>query len=538
MTRRTRALIAVALLGVFAAVVQGILVRREPLPQVDRTVDQNVLLITIDTLRADAMAMYGGRAATPNLERLAAGGVRYSFAHAHAVLTLPSHATILTGLYPYEHGVRDNHSGFSLSGKTTTVAERLKGAGFATGAFVSAFPLDRRFGLDAGFDRYDDETGAAVAPVEFLAPERDGRRTVELARTWLAQQRSRWFAWVHIFEPHAPYAAPERLQQIYGPTIQGLYAAEVTHADSLLGPLLTDVAGAGRPTLVIVTSDHGEGLGEHDELTHGLFAYETTLRVPLIVAQLSGQQLPAAAPPATPAVSHEPARLVDLVPTIIDALALPPIEGAQGRSLLRRGNGPSASYFESMGTMLTRGWAPLTGVIQDRMKLVDLPLPELYDLGGDPGETKNLYAGSPDARDRLHALLRSFGARLPESAGAEDPDVAARLRSLGYVGGSMPRKARYTVEDDPKRLTHLDRDMDRARWLHDTGQPAQSIALYRSIVERRPTMEPAWRFMAFVQWDSGDRAGAIATLEEAIRRRIATADTVQQLEGYLARLEG
>jgi arylsulfatase A-like enzyme len=533
MTLRGRALALLVVVGLAAAVILAVIPWRDPLPAVDRTRDQNVLLITIDTLRADTMAMYGGPAATPNLERLAADGIRYTFAHAHAVLTLPSHASILTGLNPYEHRVRDNHSGFRLPGETTTAAELLKGAGFATGAFVSAFPLDRRFGLDAGFDRYDDETGKALAPVDFLAPERDGRETVRAARAWIAQQRTRWFAWVHLFEPHAPYRAPERFQQIYGQTPRGTYAAEVAFSDSILGPLLSDAAVTERPTLVIATSDHGEALGEHDEATHGLFAYEATLRVPLIVAQLRRNRVPPEARARRPTVNHEPARHADLLPTVLDSLDMPIPAHLHGRSLLRRGSGQTSTYFESMGTMLTRGWAPLSGVIHDRMKLIDLPLPELYDLTADPDETTNLYARKPDTREPLHALLRSFGARPPESTGVEDPDVLSRLRSLGYVGGSVARKARYTEEDDPKRLTQLDRDMDRARWLRDNHQPQESIALYRSIIERRPTMEPAWRFLAFIQWESGDRAGAIATLEETIRRGIATGDTVRQLEEYL-----
>ena len=176
---------------------------------------QNVLLITIDTLRADAMSSYGGPAATPALDRLAAGGVRFTFAHAHAVLTLPSHTSIFTGLYPYQHGVREN-SGYRVAPGARTIATLLKGAGYATGAFVGAFPVHSRFGLNQGFDVYDDRFGETRAPTEFVMPERPATAVVPLARDWIAKHRgSPWFVWVHVFDPHAPYLPPPPFDQQY-----------------------------------------------------------------------------------------------------------------------------------------------------------------------------------------------------------------------------------------------------------------------------------------------------------------------------------
>ena len=284
-----------------------------------RTADQNVLLITIDTLRADALSSYGGLAATatPNLDRLARAGVRFEHAHAHAVVTLPSHASIMSGVYPFEHGIRDN-TGYRLAAETQTIASALNAAGLATGAFIGAFPLDSRFGLDAGFDAYDDRLGGSAESTDFRIAERPAEAVVASALGWLQARQGPWFAWVHVFDPHAVYAPPPPFDRQYPGSS---YHGEVAYTDRVLGPLLDAARDlSDRPTLVIVTSDHGEGLGDHGELTHGVFAYESTLRVPLIVAQLS----PALAVPEVPVVSIVPARHVDIFPTVLDALGLPP----------------------------------------------------------------------------------------------------------------------------------------------------------------------------------------------------------------------
>jgi arylsulfatase A-like enzyme len=519
-------LLAVLLVILIGAATWTALQRREPIPRVERSPDQNVLLITIDTLRADAMEMYGGRAQTPNLARLAEAGVRYAFAHAHAVYTLPSHSTILTGEYPFTHGARAN-GGFRLRPESVTLAERLKPLGFASGAFVAAFPVDRRFGLAQGFDEYDDRFGQGTGPVDFLVPQRDGAAVVGAAREWLRAQTSRWFVWVHLYEPHGPYTPPGQFASVYK---HRPYDGEVAAADHFLGPLLEDVRNADRPTLVIVTGDHGEGLGDHGEVTHGLLAYETTLHVPLIVAQTGRTRRGHGVE-----VSNDPARHVDIVPTVLDALDQAMPGTLPGRSLLDRSRRASRdSYFEAMTGMLTRGAAPLSGVIVGREKLIDLPIPELYDLAADPREQTNLYARLPDRRRALEARLRSFGAAPPTGVMPEDPEVTARLRALGYVSSSVPRKAQYTEEDDPKRLVEIDADIFRSIWHFENRRFVESIALYRSIIERRPEIESVWRHMAFVQWESGDRAGAITTLQQAVQRGIATDETVQQLEEYLA----
>jgi arylsulfatase A-like enzyme len=522
----TRRAVLLLLVGVAAASV-WLLLRRTDLPPILRTRQQNILVITIDTLRADALRMSRGPAATPNLERLAAAGARYSFAHAHAVYTLPSHATILTGEYPFVHGVRAN-SGFRLPSRSITLAERLRDVGFSTGAFVAAFPVHSQFGLSQGFDVYDDRLGDGTGPPDFLVPERSGDAVVAAARAWIAKQRSRWFAWVHLYEPHGPYTPPEPFARMYR---RGPYFGEVAAADDFLGPLLDDLRLAPRRTLVIVTSDHGEGLGDHGEITHGLFAYETTLRVPLIVAQLGGGTRDPG--DQRPLVIDTPARHIDLVPTVLHALKRPVPDELPGRSLLEWRRSARDSYFEAMTGMLTRATAPLSGVIADREKLIDLPLPELYDLQLDPAEKHNVFGTRQERQRVLEARLRSFGAQPPDSLMEESPEVAARLRALGYVSSSVPRQSQFTEADDPKRAVEIDADMFRAVWFFEQRQHAEAIAVYRSIVDRRPQIESAWRHMAFVQWQSGDRRGAIASLEEAIRRGVATDETRRQLAEYL-----
>src|SRR5262245_49981484 len=265
---------AVAATVVLLAAIVAIVAYRRPRPsQADlRSIaNQNVLLITIDTLRADTLGSYGGRAATPTLDRLAAEGVRFDFAHAHAVVTLPSHASILTGLYPFQHGIRDN-SGYRLGANARTAATLLKRAGYATAAFVGAFPVHSRFGLNQGFDAYDDRFGETRAPTEFVMPERAASEVVPLAQAWIAGRRESggqpWFVWMHLFDPHAPYSPP--------PPFDGQYAGhpydgEVAATDAALAPLLDQVRALATPTLVVVTGDHGESLGDHGEETHGLF---------------------------------------------------------------------------------------------------------------------------------------------------------------------------------------------------------------------------------------------------------------------------
>ncbi len=501
---------------------------RSGAPAIVRTADQNVLLITIDTLRADTLGCYGGPAATPALDRLAGVGTRYTFAHGHAPLTLVSHASILSGLYPFQHGIHDN-SGFRFPASLPTLATMLKAQGVATGAFVGAFPLHSQFGLNVGFDLYDDNFEERALPSDFTISERPATAVVAAARSWIDRQSGRWFAWVHVFDPHAPYQPPEPFASQYS---ANPYAGEVAATDAALAPLLDALrARTDRPTLVVVTADHGEALGDHGEQTHGVFAYEATLRVPLLIAQIGGGR-----PEPRGAVSDELVRHVDLVPTVLDALGGPGDRTLPGRSLLGPAPPPAAttSYFEARAASLNRGWAPLTGVIVGREKFVDLPLPELYDLTADPGEKQNLVDGRPDRRRLLAASLRQLGAGTTAARRQEDAATTERLKSLGYVsGGTAPHSGPYADTDDPKRLIGLDQAIHEAIDFFQRGRPERAEALYRGVIAKRPDMGIAYEQLAFVYWETGRRPQAIATLEQAVERGISDSTIDTKLGMYL-----
>jgi arylsulfatase A-like enzyme/Flp pilus assembly protein TadD len=508
--------------------------------------EQNVLLVTVDTLRADALGCDGGPARTPNIDALARSGVRFTFAHAHAVVTLPSHASILTGTYPFQHGIRDN-SGYRLAQGAETIATRLKAAGFSTAAFVGAFPLDARFGLTAGFDTYDGRFDTVATGGQFVIPERPASVVVARASSWIAQQQGRWFAWVHVYEPHAPYRPPPPFDAEYA---SQPYYGEVAAVDRALGPLFATARSSTRPTLVVLTGDHGEALGDHGEATHGLFAYESTLRVPLIVATIgaggaggsggpggAGGSGGAGGAGGAGGVSDAAVRHVDIVPTILDVVGLPPAANLPGHSLRtdadRRSAGERPSYFEAMSGMLDYGAAPLDGVLSDREKYIDLPLAELYDLARDAGERNNLVEQSAERRRALDARLAAFAAPPPGAPGREDAEAASRLRSLGYISGSAAPKARYTEADDPKKLVDVDRDMHEAVVLGESGRFKESVDIYRRVLARRPGELAAARHLAFDLWRSGDPAGAIAALEAVEKNGRADTGLRVQLGAYL-----
>ncbi|HXT68320.1 MAG TPA: sulfatase-like hydrolase/transferase [Vicinamibacterales bacterium] len=491
--------------------------------------DQNVLLITIDTLRADALGSYGGRASTPNLDRLAAQGVRFTFAHAHSVVTLPSHTTILTGRLPFEHGVRDN-SGYRVKDGTATLATRLKTAGFATGAFVAGFPLTKQFGLTPGFDVYDDEIPETRPVGEIAVPERQANAVVSRAKTWIDSQQGRFFAWVHVFDPHSPYKAPDEYLSRYP---DRPYDAEVSWTDAALAPLLDRVAALRRPTLVIVTADHGESLGEHGELTHGMFAYEPTLRVPLIMTTLGGTSK---GRPASGTIDT-PARHIDIAPTVIEAAGLPVdpvLPGASLRLLVTGATSDRPSYFEALTYNIVRGWAPLTGVVSAREKYINLPIPELYDLAGDPKEERNLAPASAARVSTLAGLLDGFHASAPARPGRESAGTTAALRSLSYITGSAPAKAKYTEADDPKRLVAIDRDLQRANDLYGAGKIDETTALLRQVIATRKDTTDAYVALAHLFWESGRPKEAVATLEQALTAGAPGHEVRLRLGIYLA----
>jgi arylsulfatase A-like enzyme/lipoprotein NlpI len=487
-----------------------------------RRVAPDVILITIDTLRADSLGFAGNtRVKTPYLDSLAARGVVFTNAHAHNVVTLPSHTNILTGLYPYQHGMRDN-AGFVLDAKHATLGAMMKSAGYATGAFVSAFPLDSRFGLNAGFDVYDDQYREASNPLDFVVQERPAEETLASARTWYASTAGKKFLWVHLYDPHAPYDPPAPFRDQYR---DAPYLGEIAYVDQQLSRFLQPILEAHPNTVVVITGDHGEALGDHGEQTHGLFAYEATLKVPLLIID----------PDRAPQKENGSARHVDLVPTILHRAGAAIPSELPGHDLFG-GASAADSYFEALSASLNRGWAPLVGLIHTGRKYIDLPLPELYDLARDPAEANNL-AGT-DRRD-LFAMRKRLADAAPNreaTRGNVDPSQKALLMSLGYISGSAEKKS-YTAADDPKNLIGVDNELHDAVALYQTGQLAKAITTLRAILEKSPDIKVAKEMLAFMLQQDENPQAAIAMLSQAVQSGAAN-DAMKVRLGMLLSANG
>jgi choline-sulfatase len=484
----------------------------------------SVLLVTIDTLRADGVSSYGQPAAsTPVLDALAARGVRFATAVAPVPLTAPSHASILTGLTPVRHGVRDN-GGYVLPDETPILSEAFRAAGYETAAFVSGFPLVRRFGFARGFGVFEDHLPHGNDPRRPPYVERTADRTTDAVLRWLDERKAvavrsaatlaPFFAWLHYYDPHAPYEPPEPFATRFG---SRLYYGEAAFVDSQLGRILSklDEQGLTSETLVLVTADHGESLGEHGEESHGIFVYDSTLRIPWIMA---GPGVPRGRVPTTVA------RAVDIAPTLLDyASLLKPETAMDGRSLRQAASGrrmPDApTYAESLSSLLHLGWAPLHAWRTERFKLIDAPTPELYDLSADPQESRNIAAVEPARVAELRgALLAAMGVPTPAASKAVDAEAAERLAALGYLAsGAPPEPAAGAARKDPKDhvglILRLERGMSRTR-LDPTG----SVEDLSAVLDEDPGATMARRYRAVALSALGRHRDAVQdlrTLEKA-----------------------
>ena len=443
------------------------------------------------------------RGTTPNLDRLAQEGRVFQAAHSHNVITLPSHTNILTGLYPYQHGVREN-LGFRLSPKIDTVAARLKAKGYATGAFVGAFVLDSRYGLARGFDVYDELYRHLDEPLDFDIQQARAEDVVAAAVAWFrTQQGKRRFLWVHVYDPHAPYEPPDAYKSRFP---DDFYLGEVAYTDASLAPLLEVVKSVQPPPLLIVTGDHGEARGDHGELTHGLFCYEATIHVPLFT------WCPGLVAPGRDAAL---ARHIDIVPTILDALGEAKPRELEGQSLLATQRKPAeGSYFEALSSAFNRGWAPLRGLMAGGDKYIDLPIPELYDLPKDPAEKDNLVSKGPDSLRRLRKRLLELP-EAPHERGTIGSEEAARLKSLGYLAGSAEMKAVYGPAEDPKNLIGVDQKLHQIVELFEQQKFDEAIPVARQVVAENPKMGMGYVQLAIVVQAKGDLAGALRIYEKA-----------------------
>ena len=452
--------------------------------------DLSVVLVTVDTLRADRLGCYGfAGIETPAIDGLAKDGVTFDNETAAVPLTLPSHASLMTGLLPTRHGIHDN-GGFFLAKEVTTLAERFHRDGYATGAFVGAWVLEGRWGLNQGFDRYADDFDLSKYRVISLGTvQKSGDEVMDGALQWIGGQTTkRFFAWIHLYDPHTPYDPPEPHRSRYP---KDPYLGEVAYTDTVVGRLTTFLRERnllGR-TLVVLTSDHGESLGEHGEETHGFFLYDSTLRVPLVIRtpwDLRGRV-------------RAQTTSIDLFPTILDLAGLPPEPGIDGVSmapvLFDTARDPGrVAYSETYFPRYHYGWQHLRSLRDGRFKYIDAPTPELYDLTKDVTETSNVQKARSLRGEELRRILVAFpgveGAKAPERQ-TLDPDTLQRLASLGYVG-SVADSDPAAVLPDPKDKLPIFRLMNEAKDAAQKDRLEEAVVSMRSVLASDPGIVDGW----------------------------------------------
>ena len=453
----------------------------------------NVLLVTLDTTRADRVGGYGyAKAETPVLDSLARNGVRFVNAYCPTPLTLPSHCSILTGTYPLRHKVRNNGS-YYLADEAVTLAERLKQNGYLTSAFVASFNTDSRFGLGQGFDVYDDRFGGDEMLKTFRS-ERPADKVADAFLSWLdsANPRARLFSWVHFFDPHAPYEPPPPYREKFA---DAPYDGEIAFMDHELGRIIDALRAKGilDRTLVVVAGDHGESLGEHGESNHGIFIYDSAMKVPLVLS----------APGNLPRglVVSSKVRLIDLMPTVLDALEMPVNSEVQGESLLPFVEGKKkedlACYLESFYPTETFGWSELVGLVEGDRKFIRAPRSELYDLTNDPREEKDL--ASREARTasllnrRLDEVIRAHVSNAEPGRRTLTGDEEDRLRSLGYVGAGAAPAVGKGPRPDPKDRIGESTILSRAKLLESEEKYGEAEKCYRELLGLRPDVP--WHYI-------------------------------------------
>jgi choline-sulfatase len=477
------------------------------LPQGVSRQSLNVVVVTLDTTRADRIGAYGAKdVETPAIDGVARDGVLFEQAVSVAPLTLPAHSSIFTGKFPPEHGVRDN-GGFFLGPEQVTMAEVLKQRGYRTGAFVAAYVLDSKWGLDQGFDTYfDDFDLSSRRGFSLGSIQRPANEVVDKALPWIRESKgSPFFAWIHMYDPHTPYRPPAPFDAKYK---DRPYNGEIAFVDSQVGRIVSELQSLGvyDRTVLIVMGDHGESLGEHGEGAHGFFIYNSVTHVPFMIrAPFSLTQHRRVA---------DPVRSVDVMPTVLDLLGIPPPAGVSGVSLAALMTGATSelaldAYSEAMYPLHHYGWSDLRALRSGRYKVIDAPRPELYDIERDPLEATNLFAERQQLGDRMIAQLRSLEDRFNKTeaslpAADVDPEARARLAALGYVGSfvasaSTPRTDRADPKDKIALFNKLGTATDLSREGDDSEAFARIVALLQDVTHEDPTVIDAW-FMLGTQY--------------------------------------
>jgi len=463
-----------------------------PKNEVKRESNLNVLIITLDTLRADRVGCYGySKAKTPDLDELAKIGVKFENTACQVPLTLPSHVSLFTGLYPNYHQVRDNGS-YYLDERFETLAEIFKEREYNTAAFIGAFPVDSRFGLDQGFDVYDDKF-QEEEKFKTFSSERKAEEVFLSFKQWFVKNfNHKFFIWVHYYDPHLPYEPPSPYKEQFSDPYDG----EVAYTDVYVGEIidLLKEKDVFEKTLVVVASDHGEGLGEHREIDHGIFLYDTTIKVPLIFC--APQYLP-----LDKTVSSQ-VRLIDIFPTVLDLLKIPVSKEVQGESLIPYVEGREkkdlVSYIETVHPKEMFSWSDLKGIVDGRMKFIDAPKPELYDLKKDPEEQNNLYQKENQIALRMEKVLDELIDRYSskESSRRElSPEEEEKLRALGYIVGSSEKPEKSSDLADPKDKIEIWYTLQMARSFQRRGEHEKAEELYQKGIIMEPNCSLNYLFL-------------------------------------------
>ncbi|MEM8962284.1 MAG: sulfatase-like hydrolase/transferase [Acidobacteriota bacterium] len=489
----------------------------------------NVLLVTFDTTRADHIGCYGRESArTPTLDQIAAEGVRFDQAMSAVPVTFPSHSTIHTGLYPPNHGVRDNGL-FNLPPEVVTLAEIMRDAGYRTGAAVGAFPLAQQFGINQGFEIYDDKflpgPGDEIEPGHSLFFEERKADQVNAALfPWLEEVKDEpFFAWLHYFDPHQPLDPPSPYDQIFR---HNPYDGEIAFADQSLGSVRRQLEewGVWDRTLVVVVGDHGEGLGEHGEDTHSMLVYNSTLRVPFLMRLPDGFDAP------TGRVVTQRVGTVDVTPTIVDIVGVAPGVDFQGRSLVDAIRDDDASdarglyYAETLAPRLSQGFGELRAIFEGPNKYIHGPRPELYDLAVDPKELDDLVDTRVELATEQESDLQTLVERLAQNAAANaaqaaDDETRRKLEALGYIsaGGADPSSIVETLSREGVAPQDRVRDnslMSLTKQRLQENDPLAARDLARQLIERAPDNLYYTSLLALALIGLGDIDEAAAVAEE------------------------
>src|SRR5437588_11225362 len=481
----------------------------------------NVVFITVDTLRADHLGCYGDKQIrTPNIDALAADGIRFERAYAAVPVTLPSHTVIFTGTYPMLSGVHD-FAANKLNPTQPTMASLLKDQGYTTGAIIGSAVLDSRFGLNHGFDFYYDHFDFNRLQESNLDEmERPGNVVANLTLDWLSKNyQKKFFLWMHLYDPHYPYRPPPPYSEQYK---DRLYDGEIAFADAQVGRLIEFLKNKGlyRNTLIVLGGEHGESLGEHGENTHGFFIYNATLHVPLIFHLPGGMH--------TQPVANL-VNLSDLMPTVLAALNIQIPEQVQGQNLLsimspKKEDNARSMYAETFLPRLHFNWSELRGVETENYHFIDAPKPELYDLRKDPGETHNLFAEkkavTEEMRVRLAKLIQQYtaGQELAEKTGL-DPALMERLKSLGYAGfsGGSNSGANIHALPDPKDRIQTYELFSDAMADSQHGQYASSIEKLNAALKTDPDSVPGHYLQGLNYYRTREFPKSVAELERVLQ---------------------